>query len=49
MYELLIGQMKETEGVTEELKEGNQLEWVEKMGNIEARAREIVYNELILI
>lgn len=47
MYELLIEQMKEAEGVTEQLKEENQLEWVRRMGNIEQRAREIVCAELI--
>ena len=47
MYDLLIEQMKEAEGVTEELKEQDQLEWVQRMGNIEARAREIVCSELI--
>ncbi len=49
MFELLIEQMKEREGVTEQLKEENQMEWVQRMGNIEARAREIVENELIYI
>lgn len=47
MYDLLIEQMKSSEGVTEELKEQNQWEWVQIMSNIQARAREIVYNELI--
>ena len=47
MFELLIEQMKEAEGVTEELKEENQLEWVQRMGNIEARVREVVSEELI--
>ncbi len=47
MYDLLIEQMKEAEGVTEELKEQDQLEWVQRMGNIQQRAREIVCNELI--
>ncbi len=47
MFELLIEQMKEDEGVTEELKEQDQMEWVQKMGNIEARAREVVCEELI--
>lgn len=47
MHDILIEQMKESEGVTEELKEQNQLEWVQKMSNIQARAREIVCNELI--
>ena len=47
MYDLLIEQMKEAEGVTEQLKEENQMEWVCRMQNIEARAREIVTTELI--
>ena len=47
MYDVLIEQMKEAEGVTEKLKEENQMEWVQRMGNVEARAREIVNNEII--
>ena len=47
MYDTLIEQMKEVEGVTEQLKEDNQLEWVFRMGNIEQRAREIVCNNLV--
>jgi len=47
MFDILVQQMKETEGVTEQLKEKNQLEWVYRMQNIEASAREIVTTELI--
>ena len=47
MFDTLVEQMKETEGVTEQLKEENQMEWVSRMGNIEQRAREIVCVELI--
>jgi len=47
MFDSLIEQMKEREGVTEQLKEQNQWEWVQLMGNIQQRAREIVYYELI--
>ena len=47
MFDTLVEQMKATEGVTEQLKEENQLEWVCRMQNIEARAREIVTTELI--
>ena len=47
MYDTLIEQMKEHEGVSEHLKEENQLDWVCRMQNIEARAREIVTTELI--
>lgn len=49
MFDMLIEQMKVAEGVTEELKEQDQMEWVQRMGNIEARAREIVCEELIYI
>ena len=47
MFDTLIEQMKESEGVTEKLKEQNQWEWAQKMGNIQDRAKEIVYVELI--
>ena len=47
MYDLLIELMKKAEGVTEELKEQDQLEWVQRMNNIQQRAREIVCAELI--
>lgn len=47
MFDTLIEQLKETEGVTEQLKEENQMEWVRRMHNIEARAREIVYSKII--
>lgn len=49
MFDMLVEQMKETEGVTEQLKSENQIEWVCRVQNIEARAREIVYNEIIYI
>ncbi|MBR3596867.1 MAG: TnpV protein [Clostridia bacterium] len=47
MFDTLVEQMKESEGVIEKLKEENQLEWVCLMQNIEERAREIVTTELI--
>lgn len=47
MFDTLIERIKTAEGVTEQLKEQNQWEWVQKMGNIEQRAKEIVINELI--
>jgi hypothetical protein len=47
MYVLLIEQMKEAEGVTEKLKEENQMAWVAQMNNIRQRATEIVTSELI--
>ena len=47
MFSRLVKQMAEREGVTEQLKERNQLEWVQKMDNIRNRAVEIVNTELI--
>ena len=47
MFSRLVEQMKVNEGVTEQLKADNQMEWVARTNNIEARAREIVNHELI--
>ncbi len=47
MFDTLVEHMKENEGVAEKLKEENQMLWVQKMSNIEKRAREIVFSELI--
>ena len=49
MFSRLVKQMAETEGVTEQLKAGKQMEWVGRMNNIRNRAMEIVNNELIYI
>lgn len=38
MFDTLIEQMKEAEGVTEQLKEENQMDWIQRMGNIQQRA-----------
>ena len=45
--DLIMEQMKAAEGVTEELKAQNQLEWVGRMNNIRSRAEEIINSELI--
>lgn len=47
MFNQLIVQLKAQEGVTEELKANDQLEWVQRMNNIRKRAAESVYKELI--
>lgn len=47
MYDRLIKQIAEKEGVTEQLKAENQMEWVGRMNNIANRAREIVNAEII--
>ena len=47
MFSRLVEQMKVNEGITEQLKADNQMEWVARMNNIEARVREFVNTELI--
>ena len=42
--ELLIRQMAAVEGVSEQLKASDQIEWVRRMNNIRSRAEEIVSN-----
>ena len=49
MFDTLTEQMMKREGITEELKEQNQLEWVGRMNNIKERANEIVCIELIYV
>ena len=46
-FERLIEGMKQTQGITEQLKEENALEWTGRMNNIRACAREIVNEEII--
>ena len=47
MCSRLVKQMAEREGITEQLKAENQMEWVRQMNNIRIRANEIVLRELI--
>ena len=42
-----VKKLAEQEGINEELKATNQLEWVQAMNNIKNRAEEIVFKELI--
>lgn len=46
-YDLLIKQLAESQGVTEQLKSNNQMLWVQIMNNISNQAREIIYNDII--
>lgn len=46
-FETLTEQMKQAQGITEQLKAENALEWVGRMNNIRACAREIVEREII--
>ena len=47
MFSRLVKQLAEKEGVTEALKEENQMLWVQRMNNIRSVAMEIVSSELI--
>lgn len=47
MFDNLIKRMKNSEGVTEKLKEENQIEWVRRTQNIEVRVCEIISENLI--
>ena len=49
MFLRLVKQMAEREGVTEQLKADNQMEWVARMNNIRSRATEIVNAEVIFV
>ena len=46
MCSRLVKQMAEREGITEQLKAENQMEWVRQMNNIRNRANEMVLREL---
>ena len=45
--EVMTRQMMIAEGVTEELKGSNQMEWVQRMNNIRSSTYEVVLNEVI--
>ena len=47
MFSRLVKQMAEAEGVTEELKAADPMEWVGRMNNIRNKAIEMVNNDLI--
>ena len=47
MFDRLMEQMKKAEGVTEQLKASDQMEWVGRMYSIRSRAEEIVFTELV--
>ena len=46
-FDVLVKQMAERQGVTERLKEQDQMLWVQKMNNIRDRAEEIVREKII--
>ena len=47
MEQQIISQLAQQDGVTEQLKAENQMEWVARMNSIRNRADEIVLNDLI--
>lgn len=48
-FELIEAQIRNAEGVTEDLKAQNPMEWVRRANNIRNRAQEIVLNELVYV
>ena len=49
MFLRLVEQMAKREGVTEQLKAENPMEWVGRMNNISIRAVEFINQELIFL
>ena len=49
MFDLLMKQLAEKEGITEQLKATDQMAWVQHMNNIRARAEEVTREELIFV
>ena len=47
--DILVRQMMEKEGITEEMKACDQMEWVRAVNNIRNVAEEIVLKELVYI
>ena len=45
--EVLVKQMMVAQGMTEELKASNQMEWVQRINNIRNRAEHIVLQEIV--
>lgn len=42
MFDILVEQMKKAEDITEQLKEENQLEWVQRMFNLQSQAGKLL-------
>lgn len=47
MFDRLVDELAEKEGITEKLKAENQMLWVQRMNNIRNQAMEIVNSDLI--
>ena len=46
-FERIVEQMKQAQGIIEQLKADDTLEWIGRMSDIQACAREIVNKEMI--
>ena len=46
-YRLIVRQMAEAEGVTEDMKRRSQWDWIQAMNGIVSRAKEIIRSEMI--
>ena len=49
LFSQLVEQIKRSEGITEQLKAADQMEWVRRMNSIRNRAEEIVLREVIYL
>ncbi len=49
IFSLMVEQMAQRQGLTEQLKASDQMAWVGRMNNICEAAEEIVYSELVLV
>lgn len=49
MYDRLVKQLKEQQGITQQLKAENMMAWVQAMNNITNQAREIIYREIVYL
>lgn len=47
MFNKLVKQLADSEGITEELKSANEIDWIRSMNSIRNRAEEIVLSEMI--
>ena len=47
LFSILVGQLAESDGITEKFKAENQMLWVQRMNAVRAAAAEIVNNDLI--
>ena len=49
MFFQLVKRLEKREGITEQLKAEDQMEWVRQMNSARNRAEEVIYNELIYV